>query len=396
VTEQRTLVPLGPFHPLLAEPAFYQLVTEGERIVDLGVRMGYGHRGVELLSTRKTWKGCVELSARLGAGSAAAQSLAFVLAIEEIAGVKPPPRAERLRTVVLELERIASHLMWLGHFARAVGSDLIFARSWQLREEVLGTLEMLTGSRVVSSNATFGGVDLDIDGGMTDALRSLCERMGPEIEHLSRLVESDSVIAERTSGVGVLSADDAAALGAVGPVARAAGIAADIRRDDPYGAYGEIEWDVVTRTEGDVHAMTMVRLGELGQSVRIVSACLEDMPTGPVAVPVDRVPPGEGLGRVESPRGETFHYVLSDGGNSPVRHKIRAASYMNIPTLARRAVGETISDAALIIVSVDPSHTSAERMLRARCARRDGDLSADDLVALSRARSAGLGNGLGA
>jgi len=369
---EKTLVPLGPFHPLLSEPAFYQLVTEGERIVDVDVRMGYNHRGVELLSTRKTWKMCVELAARLGAGSAAAQSCAFVMAVEEIAGVAPPPRALYLRTLVLELERIASHLMWLGLFARAVGSDGVLSRALELREHVLDALEAATGSRVVCANATFGGVRQDVDSGLADKIRAVCDSLGPELGRLTRLVESDSVLVGRSRGVGVLTPEDAVALGAVGPVARAAAVPVDVRRDDPYAAYGELEWDVVTRDSGDVLAMTAVRLGELAQSVRIVSGCLDEMPEGEIRVPVGRVPAGEGFGRVESARGETLHYVLSNGGNSPVRHKVRAATYMNIPTLARRAVGATVADAALIIMSVDPSHACAERMLSVRRGACDG------------------------
>jgi len=200
-------------------------------------------------------------------------------------------------------------------------------------------------------------------------------------------VLDDPILHARLKGVGVLTKEDAISYCVAGPTARASGIPIDVRRDDPYAAYGLLDWNVIVRPEGDVFAKVVVRLLEVLESVKIIKQAVNKLPKGPVAIEVKEIPPGEGCGRAEAPRGETFHYVRSDGGNRPVRHKMRAPSFVNVPSFQASCIGESIADVTITLASVDPCYSCTERLARVVDSRGNTLHDYESLLKLSRAKT---------
>jgi len=388
---KKTILPIGPFHPIQEEPECFQLVLDGERIVDMDVRIGYNHRGIEKLSETKNFHQVPFLVERVCGICSASHPMAYVQAVEDIAGVKPPPRAMYLRTIICEMERLHSHMLWLGLAGHFIGYNTVFMWAWKYRELVLDPLEECTGSRINYANARVGGVARDIP---NELLRSSILPRLDEFDRGLRLflgaVEDDPVLHARLKNVGVLRKADARDYAVAGPTARGAGLSIDVRRDDPYAAYDELDWDVCVEPTGDVFAMAVVRIKEMMESTRILRQAIAKIPGGPVDAMIKEIPPGEAVGRAEAPRGETFHYVRSDGGNRPVRHKVRAPSFVNIPSFKARAIGETISDAVLIMASVDPCYSCTERLAVVRGASGEVEMTGEDMVRLSQQKTADL------
>jgi NADH-quinone oxidoreductase subunit D len=240
--------------------------------------------------------------------------------------------------------------------------------SWKYRESVLDIFEMITGNRNNYAMFKIGGVRRDIPNTMIPEIRRMLDSLKPKIALLTGAVMDDPVIHARTKGVGILTPEVIRKYGAVGPTARASGIAIDVRRDDPYAAYGMVNWNVITAEEVDVFAKAKVRLLEMVESVSIIEQCLtglEKTKEGDTETVVREIPPGMGFGRAEAPRGEVFHFVRSDGSNMPVRHKIRAPSYVNIATFKESCIGQTVSDATIILAAVDPCYCCTERLTAA-------------------------------
>ena len=363
---KRTMIPLGPYHPLLEEAEFFQLYVEGETVVDMDLRIGYQHRAIEKLSENLHFDQVTFLVERICGICSTSHPIAYVQAVEDIVGVEPPERAKYIRSIVGELERIHSHLLWFGLAGHFIGYNTVFMWAWKYREPVLDIFERVTGNRNHYAVMKPGGVRRDIPPeDVPDILRML-EELEPKIKMFVDVAMDDPVLHARLKGVGVLTKEDAIKYCAVGPTARPSGVAIDVRRDHPYAAYDKVDWDVVVMEDGDVFAKAAVRLLEILESIKIIRQCLENMPEGPIDAGIEEVPPGEGIGQHEAPRGEVFHYVRSDGGNSPVRHKVRAPSYMNIPTFKATCIGESIADAALITASVDPCYCCTERMVVAK------------------------------
>jgi len=364
----RTVVNIGPFHPLQEEAEFFQLYVEGETVVDVDVRISYNHRGIEKLDESKTFDQVPFVVERVCGICSASHPLAYVQAVEEIAHVEVPERALYLRTIVNELERLHSHLLWVGLAGHFLGYNTVFMWAWKYREPVMDVLEIATGSRVNYANCKIGGVRRDMD---DDQLRHIAkisrELLGP-LEMLTKAVLDDPILHARLKKVGVLTPQDARAYGALGPTARGSGLPLDVRRDDPYAAYDRVEWDVITVPDGDVFSKAVVRLKECFEAARIIEQCVDYLlknPGGEIDAKVESIPPGEGVGHVEAPRGETFHYVRSDGSNRPVRHKVRAPSFNNIPTFKASCIGLEIPDVAITLASVDPCYSCTERMCTA-------------------------------
>jgi len=380
---KRTIIPLGPFHPLLEEAEFYTLHVEGERVVDVDIRIGYMHRGIEKLSTQKTWDQVPFLVERICGICSTSHPMAYVNAVEDLCGIRAPERAQYIRTIVCELERIHSHLLWVGLAGHFIGYDTVFMWAWKYREPILDICEKLTGNRNHYAMMKPGGVRRDFNPDDFPWVQKEMDKVITATEMFTGAVLDDPVLHARTKGVGILKREDAIAYGTVGPTVRASGIPDDIRADDPYDAYDRVDWKVITWDSCDVFGKAAVRLLELIESVNIVKQCLNDMPEGPIDAKIRAVPAGEGIGHAEAPRGEVFHYVRGDGGNSPIRHKIRAPSYVNIPSFKATCVGETISDVALISAAVDPCYCCTERM--AVLDRGNGiTMTGKDLVELSR------------
>ena len=383
---KRTIVPIGPYHALQEEPEFFKLHVEGEKVVHLDIELGYNHRGIEKLSESKDFEETIFLVERICGICSTSHPLACVQAVEDAGDIHVPERALFIRSAVGELERIHSHLLWLGLAGHFLGFNTIWMWAWRFREDVLNILELITGNRNHYGMMKPGGVRRDIKKTDFPAISGLLEGLKDPLKMFQDAVIQDPLIHARTKGVGVLSSEKAIAYGALGPTARASGVAIDVRRDHPHAAYGMLDFDVVTCEAGDVFDKVVVRILEMFESVRLVEQCLKQLEKvgGPIDSDPKFVAPGEGIGFYEAPRGEVFHYIRSDGSNRPVRHKVRAPSYMNVPTNRETVLGATVADATIILAAVDPCYCCTERMAVA-VDRNNGDhlLDARDLIRLS-------------
>ena len=339
----KPVLAVGPFHPLQEEMEFFQLTIDGEIVTDIDVRLSYNHRGIEKISETLQFDQVPFLISRICGICSATHPLAYVQAVEDIAGVKPPERALYVRTIINELERIHSHLLWVGLAGHFIGYDTVFMWAWKYREPVLDLLEEITGNRNNYGNVKVGGCREDIPNELVPKILKELDKIEKKTEMLTKAVLDDPVLHARLKGVGVLSKEDAIQYAVTGPTARGSDIAIDVRRDDPYAAYGDLDWNVIAQPEGDVFAKAVVRFLETFESIKMVREALKKLPDGPVEVKVKEIPPGEAVGHAEAPRGETFHYVRSDGGNRPVRHKARAPSYVNVPSFKASCIGQHLS-----------------------------------------------------
>lgn len=358
----KTVIPIGPYHPLQEEPEFFTLTVEGEEVVDIDVRLGYNHRGIEKLSETRSFDQTVFLVERICGICSTSHPWACVRAIEDLFPMEVPDRAKYIRTIVAEGERIHSHLLWLGLAGHFLGYNTVYMWVWKLREEILDCMEILTGNRNNYAMFKPGGVRRDIKPEDIPVVLEKIDSIVPTLERLKAAVLDDPVLQARLKGIGVLTREAAIEYAAVGPTARASGVAKDVRRDSPYGAYDRVEWQVITTRNGDVWDKLVVRVLELFESIKIMKRCLEELPPGEIDAGIQDFPPGEGIGHIEAPRGETFHYIRSDGTNRPVRHKVRAPTYMNLPTFQETVKGATLADATIILAAIDPCYCCTERM----------------------------------
>ncbi len=385
------IIPVGPYHPLQEEPELFKLYCEGEIVKDIKWETGYNHRGIEKLAESKTFDQVFFLVERICGICSTSHPFAFANAVEEIAEVEIPNRAKYIRSIIGELERIHSHLLWVGLAGHFLGYNTVFMWAWKYREPVLDLFEMITGNRNSYAMFKVGGVRRDIPNAMFPEIRKALDEFKPKLDLLTGAVMDDPVIHARTKGVGVLSHQDIINFAAVGPTARASGVDIDVRRDDPYAAYDMVNWKVIVAPEGDVFAKAYVRLLEMYESVSIIEQCLDGMlkePEGDTETKVKNVPEGYGTGHAEAPRGEVFHFVVTEGGYGPVRHKIRAPSYVNIATFKKACIGQTISDATISLAAVDPCYCCTERMAAA-VDHRNGKLlySGEELLRLSHLKT---------
>lgn len=361
----RVVVPIGPYHPLQEEPEFFQLYVEGEKVVDIDIIIGYNHRGIEQLCETKHYDQIPYLVERICGICSSSHPYAYVLAVEDILGGERnivPERALYIRTIVDEMQRIHSHLLWLGLAGHFIGYNTVWMWAWKYREPVLDMFEMITGNRNNYAMFKVGGVRRDILDEDLPILNKTLDELLPALDMFKGAIMDDPVIQARLKNVGTLTKKQAIDWAVIGPTARASGVNMDVRRDDPYGAIDNVSWSVIIEKDGDVFAKTVLRVLEMYESVRIIRQCLEHMPKGAIDSNVKDIPPGEGIGRVEAPRGECFHYVKSDGTNRPVRQKIRAPSFMNVASNKVACVGGTISDAAITLAAVDPCYCCTERL----------------------------------
>jgi membrane-bound hydrogenase subunit alpha len=358
----KPILAVGPIHPLQEEMEFYQLTIDGEKVVDIDMRISYNHRGIEGISETLQFDQVPYLVSRVCGICSASHPLAYVQAVEDIADVTPPERALYVRVIINELERIHSHLLWVGLAGHFIGYDTVFMWSWKYREPVLDMLEEISGNRNQYGNVKVGGCREDISDETVPKILKELDKLDKKTEMLTKAVLDDPVIHARLKGVGVLTKEAAIKYAVTGPTARGSDVKIDVRRDDTYAAYADLDWNVITRPEGDVFAKAVVRLLEVLESVKIIKQAVKKLPKGPIATEVKEIPPGEGCGHAEAPRGETFHYVRSDGGNRPVRHKIRAPSFVNVPSFKASCIGGDIADVTITLAAVDPCYSCTERL----------------------------------
>lgn len=379
----RTTIPIGPYHPLLEEPELFRVVVEGEKIVDIDWRTSWNHRSIEKLAESKTYDQVIFLVERICGICSTSHPIAFCNAVEDLANIEIPERARYIRSIVAEMERIHSHLLWFGLAGHYIGYHTIWMWAWRYRELVCNLFEQISGNRQSYAMMKIGGTRQDIKEEDYSRILKTMDELEPKINMFIGAVLDDPVLLARLKGVGKLSEEDAIKWCTVGPVARSAGIDVDIRRDYPYAAYDRVDWKVIVQQDGDVLAMAVVRLLEILESIKIIRQCVEKMPQGLIAVEVPEIPPGEGIGVEEAPRGECFHYVRSDGTNCPARLKIRAPSYVNIPCFRSRFIGERVADIIIILASVDPCYCCTNRMIKIDDGARERTLTEKDLLKLS-------------
>jgi Ni,Fe-hydrogenase III large subunit len=354
-------IPIGPYHPALEEPCKVQVTCEGEIVRDVELSVRYNFRGVEWLAERRNYQQAVALVERVCGICSNVHTLTFCTAVERLAGIGVPQRAQYIRTIVVELERLTSHTLWAGIAAEVIGFQTLFMICFALREKLMDLLEALSGSRVHYGMNCIGGVTRDISnpkgvGVVAEDIRQAT------IEKLIPLFVKDATIRARCEGTGILTGKDALAWGAVGPTARASGLTEDIRWTSPYAAYDRFDFQVPSETSGDVFARVVVRLKEMIESCRIIEQAADNLPSGPINGPdFVEVPPGEAVARSEAPRGELFYYVASDGTDTPLRVKIRTPSFVNIPLVRLMMIGANLADVALINASIDPCYSCTSR-----------------------------------
>ena len=310
-------------------------------------------------------------------------------AVEAAAALQAPPRAEYLRSILLELERLHSHLLWVGLACHIVGFDTLFMQAFRIREPVMWIAEKITGNRKTYGLCVIGGVRRDLTPALEDELRQVLARLETEWQAVTAAVLQDRNIQKRTRGVGVADRNLVKEAGLIGPVARAAGVGIDCRRDHPYAAYDRVDFDVITAPDGDVWSRLVVRAREVFESIKIIRQCLEKMEDGPVQVPIkDELPVGRlGVSSVEAPRGESHHFVITGENNRPRRWRVRAPTYQNLQGVPAMIKDQQLADMTISLGSIDPCFSCTDRLETIDL--RSGAVkvwSPEELLKLARAR----------
>jgi ech hydrogenase subunit E len=356
----RTIVPFGPQHPVLPEPIHLDLVLEDEKVVEAIPTIGFVHRGFEKLVEKMDFNELVYVADRICGICAFIHSLAYCQALEAVLAVEVPPRAVALRTIWSELARLSSHLLWMGLMADAFGFESLFMQCFRLREAVVDIMEETTGGRIILGVCRIGGVRRDIEDTTLAGIVVRVNGLAGLMREAGGVFLRDASVEHRLRGVGVIPADEAYALGCVGPVLRASGIRQDTRLSG-YAGYAGVQFEPVVRSEGDCYARCAVRIEELFQAVDIVNQVAAKVPPGEVAVKVSGYPDGEYFSRCEQPRGEVIHYVKADGTRYLQRYRVRTPTFANIPALVRMLQGCDLADVPVLILTIDPCISCTER-----------------------------------
>jgi membrane-bound hydrogenase subunit alpha len=358
------VVPIGPHHPALKEPVNFRIIADGEKIVRLELDLSYNHRGIEKAAEQRNFIRVLPLLERVCGICSHSHATVFAKGIEEIMGIEISPRAQYIRTIIAELERMHSHLLWLGVAAHEIGFNTLFMWTWRDREAVQDTLEEMSGNRVHYGINEIGGVRCDLTPVQIKAALARLPNLEERIKKYVDMVNNQETMLIRFRGVGTMSKEEALKYGAVGPTARASGVDYDVRRDDPYLSYAEVPWKVITDTRGDVYGRTRVRIGELWESTQIVRSCLENIPAGPIRVDVPKnAPKGEILSRYEAPRGELAHYIRTNGTDKVERVDIRSPTFANWTSVAMCLVNQNLADIPVIVAAIDPCLSCTCRMV---------------------------------
>jgi NADH-quinone oxidoreductase subunit D len=355
-------IPIGPQHPALKEPISLRLTVEGEVVTDADIRLGYNHRGVEKVAEDRNWTQNIYLVERICGICSHSHATCYVQGVEKLMELAPPKRGMSIRYLVSELERVHSHLLWLGVAGHEAGFDSFFMYVWRDREVVMDLLEMITGNRVHYAINTIGGVRRDLDEAQKAKILDGLAVLKKRSEYYLRLGANEPSFVARIAGVGVLPKDRAVALCAVGPTARASGWPRDIRKEDPYAVYDELDFDVATADSCDVLGRVVVRVKECFESYKICEQIVRNLPDGEIACKAPRkAKPGEVVSRYEAPRGENIHYIKSNGSEKPERLKVRAPTLGNYPATVEMLRNSFIADVPLIFAAIDPCICCAER-----------------------------------
>ncbi len=355
-------VPIGPQHPALKEPISLRMTLDGEMIQDADLKLGYNHRGLEKLAEERNYIQNLYLTERICGICSNSHQMCYCQGVEKLMELEPAKRGLYIRTLVAELERIHSHLLWLGVAGHEAGFDTFFMYTWRDREVVMDLLEIISGNRVHYSINTFGGSRRDLDDTqkqqVLDGLKVLTDRT----KYYLNIGVTEPTFIARMVGVGKLTKEQAVSLCAVGPVLRASGVARDVRKDDPYAVYDELPFEVCTADSCDVLGRAVVRIKELIESYKMCEHLVKNLPTGEFKVKAPRrVKENEVISRYEAPRGENIHYIKSNGTDKPERLKVRAPTLANYAATIEMLKHGFIADIPLIFAAIDPCICCAER-----------------------------------
>ncbi len=372
---------MGPQHPSTHGVLRVVLELDGEVVVKATPDIGFLHRGLEKLAESKTYHQCITLTDRLDYVAGMSNNLAYVLAVEKLLDLEVPPRAQAIRVLMCELQRIASHLFWLGTHAHDIGAMTPLFYALRERDEILFMFEMVCGARLTPSYFRVGGVAQDLPEGFMEKCREFTRQFPARVDEYETLLTKNKIWMKRTQGVGAISAEEAINYGLSGPVLRASNVAWDIRKVMPYSGYENYEFIVPTGKNGDVYDRYLVRLIEMRQANEIVRQVLDKMPAGPIKAEAPQVvyppkekvtqsiealihhfhlasagfptPQGEVYASIESPKGELGFYLVSDGSNKPWRFRVRPPSFINLSALSKMVEGRLVADVVAIIGSID-------------------------------------------
>lgn len=363
--KQATILNIGPFFPTLEEPAYFRLYVEGEQIVGSDYRGFFAHRGIEKLTeTVLEYNQVPFIAERICGICGFVHSATYCMAVEEAAGIEIPPRAKYIRSIMLELERVHSHLLWLGLAAHYLGFDTVLMQAWRIREPVMWLTEQITGNRKTYGMNLVGGVRRDIDAETADKILKTLAKIEEETKELVSAAVEDNSLKMRLEKVGMLSKEDARKICVVGPTARASGVAIDARQDRPYLAYPDLDFKIAVQEGCDIWARTLVRSEETFTAIALIRQMIAKMPAGELMAEVGPIPPWrEGIAAVEAPRGECCHYVITGPDNRPYRWRVRASTYPQLQSIPKMLDNMSIADFPIIVGSIDPCFSCTERVI---------------------------------
>lgn len=360
-----SVVPVGPFHPSLHEPAHFAVFVDGETIKGCDYRGFMTHRGIEkLCTTQVSYNEVPFIAERICGICGSVHATSYSQAVETAAGIKISRRAEYIRTIMLEIERLHSHLLWLGVAGHLIGFDTIFMQAWRVREQIMWLGEKITGNRKTYGMIVVGGVRRDLTPELCDDLLKAIANIEKETIVIHKAIAGDTAIHKRTKGVGALTKEQTVKWSLVGPVARARNVDIDARRDHPYAAYDEMKFDVPVVDTMDVWGTVLVRVLEIYESIKIIRQAVANMPAGPILFEFNEpiAPMKHAIAQVEAPRGEVVHYVITGEENRAERWRVRAPTYPNLQGVPMMLMNNQFADFPIILGSIDPCFSCTDRV----------------------------------
>jgi NADH-quinone oxidoreductase subunit D len=354
--EEMMVLNMGPQHPSTHGVLRVLLKLDGETVRDLDCDIGYLHRGVEKIGEHDTYAMITPYWDRLDYVAAVSNDLCYVEGVEKLLQVEVPKRAEYLRVILTELQRIASHLLWLGTHAIDIGAVTVLLYCFREREEILKIFEDFIGARLTAHAFRIGGLWWDAYPEFEQRVRDFLKIIPGRVDEYETLLNANRIWLGRTVGIGVLSAEDAINMSLTGPVLRGSGVKYDVRKAQPYSAYADFDFEVPIGENGDTYDRYLVRMAEMRQSVRIIEQALDGLPEGPVMAKVPKIikpPVGEVYHSIEAPKGEIGVYLVSDGTGKPYRMRIRPPAFINLQSLRRMSIGHLVADVVALIGTID-------------------------------------------
>ncbi|MFB3830075.1 MAG: NADH-quinone oxidoreductase subunit D [Bryobacteraceae bacterium] len=347
---------MGPQHPSTHGVLRVILKLDGEKIIGTDCVLGYLHRGVEKIGENRSYQQFAPYVDRMDYVASVSNGLGYCLAVEKLLNVEAPPRAQAVRVILTELNRIASHLVWLGTHALDIGAITPLFYVMREREDILNIFEKYCGARLTTHAFRIGGLQYELYDNFVQDVKAFCGMFGPKVDEYEELLTANRIWIGRLKGVGILTGDECKEYGVTGPVLRAAGVKWDLRKAQPYSGYEKYDFEIPTGQNGDTYDRYLVRIEEMRQSARIIRQAVESIPEGPIMAKVPKVikpPAGEAYVSIEAPKGELGYFVVSDGGINPYRVRVRPPSFINLQALDKMVRGALVADIVAVIGTFD-------------------------------------------